>query len=147
MEFKDVEFEDVEFEDRVLAEAIGSIGGRGAAFVARRLPKNVHEIGLRLPLGLARAEARVTGLLARIGHRVAPRRGERAAERVAGRRTIRVMTGGGAWNMNPVLVTAVLTAEGPEETLLHLRAAAKEGLIRQRAGEKTAHRVAALLTD
>ncbi|MCU7820775.1 hypothetical protein [Kitasatospora sp. DSM 101779] len=130
-------------EDEILAEAIGSIGGRGSRFVARRLPNNVHEITLHLPLSYERARARVSEVFDLQGRRIAPRRSATAEER----RALRVLTGGGAWNMNPVLVTAVLTAgEGEERTAVLLRAAAKEGLVRQRAGEKAAKRIADLLT-
>ncbi|MEW1911852.1 hypothetical protein AB0442_25995 [Kitasatospora sp. NPDC085895] len=131
-------------EDEILAEAVGALGGRLSRLVALRLPKNVHEITLTLPLPPARARARVSAVLDRQGRRVPA---DRSAP--AGRRsTMRVLTGGGAWNMNPVLVTAVLTAgEGEDTTVVLLRAAAKEGLIKQRAGERTAKRLAELLTD
>lgn len=47
--------------------------------------------------------------------------------------------------MNPVVVTALVTTGGASDSQVRLRAAAKEGLIRQRAGELTAARLAALL--
>ncbi|WP_030263989.1 hypothetical protein [Streptomyces sp. NRRL B-24484] len=129
-------------EDEILAEALGSLGGRGARFVARRLPKNVREITLHLPMPTAEARTRVSAVLGMQGRRIAPRRSAPAEER----RALRVLTGGGAWNMNPVLVTVLLAAgEAEDTTVVRLRAAAKEGLIRQRAGEKTAERVARLL--
>jgi hypothetical protein len=49
--------------------------------------------------------------------------------------------------MNPVLITVGLTADRPESTSIRVRGAAKEGLIKQRAGEKTAKRVVGLLTQ
>ena len=49
--------------------------------------------------------------------------------------TIRVVTGGGTAGMNPVVMTA-LVQYGDNSTQVRIRAAAKEGLIRQRAGQK-----------
>ncbi|MEU4886541.1 MULTISPECIES: hypothetical protein [Streptomyces] len=49
--------------------------------------------------------------------------------------------------MNPVVVTALVTRGGEHTSAVRLRAAAKEGLIKQRAGEKTAVRLAALLSE
>ncbi|MFJ3791560.1 hypothetical protein [Kitasatospora sp. NPDC090091] len=137
-------------EDALLAQAIGAwavSGRRGVEWVARRLPKDVHEEELELPLPYAEAVARVRAVLRGLGRRVPP------VSR--GTRTFRVMAGGGAWGLNPVLVTVRLTTVGgtesepepdPGSTLVHLRAAAKEGLIRQRAGQRTGRRVAELLT-
>jgi hypothetical protein len=48
--------------------------------------------------------------------------------------------------MNPVVVTALVTREGVGLSKIRLRAAAKEGLIKQRAGEKTAARLATSLS-
>jgi hypothetical protein len=58
-----------------------------------------------------------------------------------------VITGDGVGGLNPVLVTAVLTRAEATVTNVLLRAAAKEGLIKQRAGEKTAKRIAGLLAE
>lgn len=63
------------------------------------------------------------------------------------RRTIRVVAGAGIGGMNPVVVTALVTRGGEHTSAVRLRAAAKEGLIKQRAGEKTAVRLAALLSE
>ncbi|CAL9661066.1 hypothetical protein SUDANB105_07013 [Streptomyces sp. enrichment culture] len=56
------------------------------------------------------------------------------------------MASGGAGGMNPVVVTARVLKVDEGSSEVWLRAAAKEGLIRQRAGEKTAVRLAALLS-
>ncbi|MFI9542886.1 hypothetical protein ACIHAR_02795 [Streptomyces sp. NPDC052016] len=60
--------------------------------------------------------------------------------------TIRVVANGGAGGLNPVMVTARVLKADEDSSEVWLRAAAKEGLIRQRAGEKTAARLAALLS-
>lgn len=62
-------------EDLILARALGAVGAggggsggrRGAAFAARRLKKNVHEVELAVGLSPADAAARATDLLLRLG--------------------------------------------------------------------------------
>jgi predicted secreted protein len=61
-------------------------------------------------------------------------------------KTIRVVASGGAGGLNPVVVTARVLKADEDSSEVWLRAAAKEGLIRQRAGEKTAVRLAAQLS-
>ncbi|MGA5871848.1 hypothetical protein [Streptomyces cinereoruber] len=128
-------------EDRILAEelaALGAVGGgsgRLVRAVAKLMGKNVHEIGLLAPLPFADAVKRVSDVLGKTGRTV----------ETGNEATIRVVTGGGAGGLNPVVVTArVLKTDGAGSEI-RLRAAAKEGLIRQRAGEKTAVRLAARL--
>jgi hypothetical protein len=133
----------VQDEDELLVEALGALGGRGAEFAARRLKKNVHEVDLPLPLAIEDAVERVYHVLAGVGSLVDTAQPEPTANRP----TVRVITGGGAWGLNPVVVTAVLTRTEAKVTSVLLRAAVKEGLIKQRAGEKTAKRIAGLLTD
>lgn len=135
-------------EDELLVEALGAVGGRrrgrrGAEFAARRLKKNVCEISLTLPLAIEDAVERVYDVLAPEGRLS----GAAQPEPTASQPTIRVITGGGSWGLNPVLVTVVLTRTEEKVTSVLLRAAAKEGLIKQRAGEKTARRVAGLLSE
>ncbi|WP_369241871.1 hypothetical protein AB5J56_43730 [Streptomyces sp. R21] len=134
-------------EDGLLVEALGALAGglgrRGAEFTAKRLKKNVHEIDLRLPLAFEDAVERTHDVLTALGRQVDPLEPQPSADR----RTIRVIAAGGAGGLNPVVVTAVLTRAEAAATGVLLRAAAKEGLIKQRAGEKTAQRVAMLLAE
>ncbi|MEV1050238.1 hypothetical protein [Streptomyces sp. NPDC049887] len=135
-------------EDRILADelaslgAVGAGGGRLVRVVARMMRKNVHEIDLLVPLPFDDVVRRVSSVLGRAGRAV-----ETEPVGAGGNEeTIRVVAGGGAGGLNPVVVTAwVLKADG-NSSEVRLRAAAKEGLIRQRAGEKTAVRLAALLS-
>ncbi|MCX5583464.1 hypothetical protein ACFV0H_02150 [Streptomyces erythrochromogenes] len=137
-------------EDLILAQALGAVGAtgggsggrRGAAFAARRLKKNVHEVELSLGLSPSEAAARAADVLLRLGTPVRTA----GAEPPAGARVVRALVGGGFGNMNPVLVTVTLTGAGPQATAVRVRGAAKEGLIKQRAGEKTARQVAELLS-
>ncbi|WP_199825620.1 hypothetical protein [Streptomyces sp. NRRL B-1140] len=134
-------------EDRILADELASLaaavgaGGGLTRFVARLMRKNVHEIDLAVALPFDDAVERVASVLERAGRRVDP-----VPESGEGQRTIRAVVGGGAGGMNPVVVTARVTKDGAFDAQIRLRAAAKEGLIRQRAGERTATRLAALLT-
>lgn len=135
-------------EDELLVEALGALvgggpGRRGTEFAAKRLKKNVYEIDLRLPLAIEDAVERVYHVLAAVGRLVDTTQPEPTANQPR----IRVITGGGAGGLNPVLVTAVLTRTEEKATSVLLRAAAKEGLIKQRAGEKTAKRIAGLLAE
>ncbi|MFE9098090.1 hypothetical protein [Streptomyces sp. NPDC007264] len=135
-------------EDDILAEelaALGAVGGGSGGLtrlVAKWMKKNVHEIDLVVPLPFDDAVKRVVNVLGRAGRMVEPVHVE------PGRNlgTIRVVAGGGAGGLNPVVVTALVTEDGAGGSKVRLRAAAKEGLIKQRAGEKTAARLAASLS-
>ncbi|MGW0291879.1 hypothetical protein [Streptomyces tuirus] len=135
-------------EDQILVEelaALGAVsGGSGplTGLVARLLKKNAHEIDLVIPLPFDAAVQRVVGVLEGAGRSGRPAH----VESGTGQEMIRVVAGGGAGGMNPVVVTALVTRSTGNCTEVVLRAAAKEGLIKQRAGEKTAARLAALLS-
>ncbi|GGV87601.1 hypothetical protein ABZ178_17940 [Streptomyces massasporeus] len=136
-------------EDQILVEELAALGavsggsGRLTGLVARLLKKNAHEIDLVVPLPFDDAVQRVVGVLEGAG------RSGRSAHLESGgdQEMIRVVAGGGAGGMNPVVVTALVTRGAGNRTEVKLRAAAKEGLIKQRAGEKTAARLAALLSQ
>ncbi|MFJ4277520.1 hypothetical protein [Streptomyces massasporeus] len=135
-------------EDRILVQelaALGAVGGgsgRLTGLVARMLKKNAEEIDLVVPVPFDAAVRRVVAVLEGAG------RPGRSAHVESGRdqEMIRVVAGGGAGGMNPVVVTALVTRGTGDCTQVKLRAAAKEGLIKQRAGEKTAARIAELLS-
>ncbi len=92
---------------------------------------------------LSEAVSRVHDAL-NMGHRIS--RGDEEQMVADGSTMIRAVVGGGAANMNPVVVTVILKAAGPAQTWVKVRGAAKEGLIKQRAGEKIATTVAAALS-
>ncbi|WP_209442682.1 hypothetical protein RFN58_22340 [Streptomyces iakyrus] len=135
-----------EGEDELLAGELAALaaiaGGWGGLTrcVARLMRKNVHEIELVVALPFEDTVERVARVLGRAGRRVCL-----GSEPRAGQAMIRVVAGGGFGGMNPVVVTALVTTAGASDSQVRLRAAAKEGLIRQRAGERTAARLAALL--
>ena len=110
--------------------------------VARLLKKNAHEIDLVVPLPFDEAVHRVARVLAGAGR---PGRSP-IVESGRDQEMIRVVAGGGVGGMNPVVVTALVRRGTGAGTEVKLRAAAKEGLVKQRAGEKTAARLAGLLS-
>jgi hypothetical protein len=61
------------------------------------------------------------------------------------RTTIRALLGSGFLNLNPALVTITLSPRDEATTEVTIRGVAEEGLIKQRAGQKAAERVAAAL--
>jgi hypothetical protein len=121
------------------ASALG--GGAGAKWVGRRLPKNTCEIETFVAGPLNETYVRVASLLAALGRIVA----ETAPANGTG--VVRAVFGAGAMNLNPAVVTVTMTATGQDTTALRIRGVAKEGLIKQRAGEKAAMRVAAHLQE
>ncbi|WP_406326757.1 hypothetical protein [Streptomyces sp. NBC_00203] len=127
-------------EDELLAEALGRIN-RGGKIASRFLKNDISEFDRELPLGFDLALERVRAVLVELSPGANPELVEAATDRV----TLRVLTGGGALNMNPVVVTVAATRNGERTTTLHVRAIAKEGLIKQRAGQKTVERISALL--
>ncbi|MFI0966456.1 hypothetical protein ACH4S8_34450 [Streptomyces sp. NPDC021080] len=135
-------------EDEILAAELAALGaasggsGRLTRLVANLMRKNVHEIGLVVPLPFEDAVRHVADVLGRAGRAVGPVHVEPGMDQL----TIRVVTGGGVGGLNPVVVTAVVTHDGDGGAKVGLRAAAKEGLIKQRAGEKTAVLLAASLS-
>lgn len=109
--------------------------------VAKLLRKNVHEIDLVVPLPFRDAVERVAVVLGGAGQPVASMRvGDGRDQEM-----MRVVVGGGLGGLNPVVVTVLVTRGTENSSTVRLRAAAKEGLVKQRAGEKTATRLAALL--
>ncbi|MFF5365806.1 hypothetical protein [Streptomyces sp. NPDC013187] len=134
-------------EDQILADELAALAAAAGAwggltrFVAKLMRKNVQEIDLVVALPFDDAVEHVASVLERAGRTVGP-----VPESGEGQRTLRVVVGGGAGGLNPVVVTARVTGGGAPDSEVRLRAAAKEGLVRQRAGERTATRLAALLT-
>jgi hypothetical protein len=55
---------------------------------------------------------------------------------------VRGVFGAGAMNLNPAVLTVTMTAAADGGTAMRIRGAAKEGLIKQRAGQKAAQRIA-----
>lgn len=141
-------------ESQILAEELAALGGASGAggrvvgVVARLMRNNVHEIDLRLPLPFDDAVKVVSDVLGAAGRAV----GTGPADSASGGgesgdgTTIRVVASGGSGGLNPVVVTARVSGAGQGSSEVLLRGAAKEGLVKQRAGEEVALRLAAQLT-
>lgn len=120
--------------------AASSRGGAwGAAFAGRRLRKDVGETEITLAAPLDEVFVRVVSLIEAMGRLVAQ------AGPTDGSAVVRGIVGAGAMNLNPAVVTVTMAAAGESGTRVHLRGAAKEGLIKQRAGQKAVERLAARL--
>ena len=103
---------------------------------ARRLNKNVHELDLMAAAPPDEIAERVASLLGSLG-RIVDQQNSGAGEMV-----VRGVFGAGAMNLNPALVTVTMSAGADGSTAVHIRGAAKEGVIKQRAGQKAAERIA-----
>jgi hypothetical protein len=119
-------------ENELLVAAFRQLS-RGAGLVARHQRKNVGEVELRLTLGPPLTRTLVRRVLSGQGRLLASEAYERA------------ILGAGTWNLQPTVVT-VRCADRDGGTALHVRGVACEGLLRQRAGEETARRIAHLIT-
>jgi hypothetical protein len=126
-------------EDELLVSGLSQLGGRGAAWTARRLRKDVYELNKTLAVPLAEVFASVASMLESIGTVVAQ------TGPGDGQALVRGIVGSGAMNMNPTVLTVSMTPADDGGTVVHIRGAAKEGLIKQHAGEKAAKRFEGLL--
>ena len=124
-------------ENNLLVAGLGAVGAlvnpgadRGARKAAKRMRADIFEITVELDLPVATAADLVARTLDTLGTRTAD---------------LQAVIGAGAMNLNPAVVTVTLS-EHAEGSVAAVRGVAKEGLIRQRAGEKAARRVVEQLT-
>jgi hypothetical protein len=119
-------------EDELLAGALG-------VAASRHLRKSVLEIDLALAMPPAAAAKRTRQVLGELGRELDIRdEGETADSQLVG------IVAAGVGNLNPAVVTVTIRP-ADEGSKLVVRGAAKEGLIKQRAGEAAAKRVAEAL--
>ncbi len=128
-------------EDELLIGANGDLGGlaggrRGAEFAARRMRKNVLEVDLEVGMTPAAAARRAEEVLTGAGALI--RSGPGADSSVI---EVVGLVGAGFGGLNPAVVTVSVCSSDYGSRIV-VRGAAKEGLIRQRAGEAAARRVA-----
>jgi hypothetical protein len=132
-------------EDDLLTGALGAVsslvGAREAVQAsARRLKKNVLEVECRLEMPPRAAADRVRHVLGELGRVLdLEGAGQNDDSQVVG------LLRAGFFNLNPAVVTVTIRAADNGSRLV-VRGAAKEGLIKQRAGEAAAERVAQALT-
>jgi hypothetical protein len=122
-------------EDELLERALGRLGPDGVKG-ARRLRKSVKEISLTVPMPPKQAVARTREIIGDLGSVASQDRGAAGSLQVVG-----VV---GAPDTNPAVVTVTIS-RSDEGSSVVVRGAAKEGLIKQRAGQDAAKRVAAEL--
>jgi hypothetical protein len=131
-------------EDELLSRAVGDVGGRvspggrrGAEKGARRVRKDVFEVELVVSMPPQAAADKAEQVLSEHGSVLElDGNGGDPDRQVAG------IVGSGVANLNPAVVTVTIQAASAG-TRLVIRGAAKEGLIKQRAGEKAAKRIGA----
>jgi hypothetical protein len=120
-------------EDEILAGALGSAA-------ARRLKKSVLEVEVVLAIPPAAAAERARQVLGELGSELDRRdEGETPDSQVV------AIVPAGAGGLNPAVVTVTIRPADSGGSKLVVRGAAKEGLIKQRAGEAAARRVAIAL--
>jgi hypothetical protein len=124
-------------EDELLERAIGR-PGPGGVKGPRRLRKSVKEISLTVPMPPKQAVARTRQIIDDLGSVASQDRGAAGSLQVIG------VVGAGALDMNPAVVTVTINRSGEGSSVV-VRGAAKQGLIKQRAGQDAAKRVAAEL--
>ncbi len=107
-----------DLESKILIREIGKLGGVGARWVAQFLPTVHYEATLNIAAPLADVRAAILFILKEIG-RQSPELPE-----------FSVIYGSGHLNLNPTIVSAAVTPLDSGARVL-LRAAAKEGLVRQ----------------
>ena len=142
-------------DDDLLAEAAGRLGAAGGEFTlelgaatggrlggrwaARRMSNNVLEVDLELALPSAAIVGRAVEVFEQLGKVVDSCQDD-------GAMVVRGMFDSGWLDLCPAIVTVRVSTTGGEGTSrVTIRGVAKEGLIKQRAGEKAARKVAELL--
>jgi hypothetical protein len=135
-------------EDELLTRAVGDIGGflgprtrRGAETGARRLRKDVFEVDLAVNMSPTAAADRAREVISEHGDIL----DLESSDEDPGPQVVGIV-GSGAANLNPAVVTVTIRASADGSQLV-IRGVAKEGLIKQRAGEKAAKRVAAAMSS
>lgn len=119
-----------------LPGGIGAACGRaGARWAGRRLPEDVHETAVPLP----GAVTDPFGLAARAFA------DERAQVVEATTDSLSAVMGTGFGGLNPAVVTVRYREQVDGRAVLQVRGVAKEGLVKQRGGQRAAERLAARL--
>ncbi len=128
-------------KDKILSREIGKLGGPGAGLVARLLPNNVLELTLEINRPPDRTLETAFIILSQEGKIIEDRRSD------PDKPSVWAVVGSGFWNFNPALVQVQIVSATDNVTKLSIIGTAKEGLIKQHAGEKAARRIAALLNE
>ncbi len=122
------------------AQAAGVKGGKiaariGTAWVTNRMPDDSVELTGEVAGTVPAIMAQVTNFFNGQGKLL-------GVQQEPGTVEIRGVLKAGLLNMNPAVVTVWISEQSPDRIAVRLRGTAKEGLIKQHAGEKAARRVA-----
>lgn len=123
-------------ESKVLARAIGHIGGGASKLAALLLSEVSHEDTFSVWL----SRPALTTFFGSLGQSVS----ELPSSPEEGRFSF--LMGSGSMGLNPTLVQVAITGEG-EPFTVSVRAVAKEGLIKQRSAQKAVDSIGALLSQ
>jgi len=126
-------------EDRSGSRKVDKLMGTGASLTARMLPNNVFEISMEINSPPELALEMAFSILSREGKITEDRRSDPKEPAVC------AAVGSGIWNLNPALVEVKAIPVSEDTTRVLITGTAKEGLIKQHAGEKAARRIADLL--
>ncbi|MFD8722447.1 hypothetical protein ACFV2H_31860 [Streptomyces sp. NPDC059629] len=114
-------------------------GARGAARGFKWTKKDVSSTVVELPGTVTAMSQLVHATLAGVGNLIG------AEARDDGGLAVRAMLGVGIGGLNPVVVTAVVAAGPQGVAVVELRAAGREGLIKQRPADKALAKITAQL--
>jgi hypothetical protein len=129
-------------EAELLALALGTLGGVGARWAARFLGHDVHQIEVKVNEVRPVVWERVLRLLDAQGQIIWTSEPGQEVD------ALRAIVGSGAMNLNPAVVTVEVSSDAPYRgSRIEIRAVAKEGVIKQRAGRKAAKRLVASLQE
>ena len=133
-------------DNDILAHSL-SIFGKGSLLwlAATFLPNNVYQLSLDVATHPLRVITLVTDILKNEG---ALLEGENSDEILAPDAvTLKAVMGSGFLKMNPAVVTVCIHQTLSHQTHITIQGVAKEGLIKQRAGEKAARFIAQRITE
>ncbi|CAG0928352.1 hypothetical protein TFLX_00869 [Thermoflexales bacterium] len=136
-----------ESEDEILARELAKIGGMtgglggkaGAGLMGRLLPKNTFELKIEIKAVPRDVLQKAFSLLSEKGTLL------EETDTSATVPTLAAVIGSGFMNMNPAIVTVEVVPLSEGSSQVSIRGVAKEGLIKQRAGEKAARQIGDLL--
>ena len=146
-------------DDDILTNEIGKVGAKagellgrhnakgnkaagrlGAEWAAKRLPNDTFEISADITADPISAVSVITNILNDAGKLLDTRE-------EAGIFEAKAIIGSGFGNMNPAVVTVSMNSEYSDQIHIVVQGTAKEGLIKQHAGEKAARRIAQSIVE
>ncbi len=126
-------FSPADSDEEILCKALGKLGGSEASAAASKLPNNMLETTINVPGSIEALERSLGRYFADNGELI-------KSEMVSGTHEVKGVIGSGHMNLNPAVVTVRLEKFNGE---IHvgITGSAKEGLVKQFAGEAAANRI------